>query len=219
MKKVCSSCDVEKPQQDFYSGRNKCKVCYLGNIKKYDIQYRKKNKELLKEKHKQFYIKNKEKINKKNNKYSEENREKLREYAKKYYKENKKMLLDKQSKYRKENQEQLYAYRKNKLKTDPIFALSCRIRTLICISFTNRGYSKNSRSHEILGIGWEGLKEHFERQFVDGMNWENRDRWHIDHIIPLATAQSEDDVIKLNHYTNLQPLWAHDNLSKGSKIL
>ena len=67
--------------------------------------------------------------------------------------------------------------------------------------------------------GYVELKEHMERQFIKGMNWENRDQWHIDHIIPLATAQCEDDVIRLNHYTNLQPLWAEDNLSKGSKII
>ena len=90
---------------------------------------------------------------------------------------------------------------------------------MVNITITNGGYFKKSKTQEILGIDWIGLKEHFERQFTKGMNWENRDRWHIDHIIPLATAQSEDDIIRLNHYTNLQPLWAADNLSKGSKIL
>jgi hypothetical protein len=90
---------------------------------------------------------------------------------------------------------------------------------LIRGTITNKGYTKKSKTHEILGIDWMGLKEHMERQFIGGMNWENRDQWHIDHIIPLATAQCEDDIIKLNHYTNLQPLWAEDNFSKGSKIL
>ena len=51
------------------------------------------------------------------------------------------------------------------------------------------------------------------------MTLENHGEWHIDHIIPLATANTYEEVIKLNHYTNLQPLWAKDNLSKGSKIL
>ena len=45
------------------------------------------------------------------------------------------------------------------------------------------------------------------------------DGWHIDHIVPLATAKTEEQVAKLNHYTNIQPLWAKDNLSKGAKII
>ena len=110
-------------------------------------------------------------------------------------------------------------YANNRMKTDPLFALTCRIRCLIRGSITKRGYTKKSKTHEILGISYVELKEHMERQFTKGMNWENRDQWHIDHIIPLATAQCEDDIIKLNHYTNLQPLWAEDNLSKGSKLI
>ena len=112
------------------------------------------------------------------------------------------------------NKEQVFAYRRNKYKTDPLFALKSRVRRLVNITITNGGYTKKSKTHEILGIDWVGLKEHFERQFTKGMNWENRDRWHIDHIIPLATAQSEDDIIRLNHYTNLQPLWAKDQLKQ-----
>jgi hypothetical protein len=60
---------------------------------------------------------------------------------------------------------------------------------------------------------------HIESQFIDGMSWENRSLWHIDHIIPLATAKTEEEILRLNHYTNLRPLWALDNLKKGSKIL
>ena len=51
------------------------------------------------------------------------------------------------------------------------------------------------------------------------MNWDNHGEWHYDHIIPLASADNYDDLVRLNHYTNLQPLWAEDNLKKGSKIL
>lgn len=192
---------------------------YYGENKKLLLdkqsKYRKENTEVFKER----YKKNRKQYLQNSRKYYKENREQLKKYAKDYYEENKKEMLEKNKQYCYENRQKLYDYRKNKIKTDPIFALSCRIRSLICVSFANRGYTKKSRTHEILGIGWEGLKEHFERQFTEGMNWENRGRWHIDHIIPLATAQSEDDVIRLNHYTNLQPLWAKDNFSKGSKIL
>ena len=63
------------------------------------------------------------------------------------------------------------------------------------------------------------LKEHLELQFVDGMSWDNRSEWHIDHIIPLSSAKTDEEIYKLCHYTNLQPLWAEDNLKKSNKIL
>ena len=70
-----------------------------------------------------------------------------------------------------------------------------------------------------MGCSYEFLKEHLEKQFVDGMSWENRSEWHIDHIIPLSSAKNEDEIYKLCHYTNLQPLWAIDNIKKGKKLL
>ncbi len=69
-----------------------------------------------------------------------------------------------------------------------------------------------------IGCSFAELKIHVERQFTKGMTWENRDQWHIDHIIPLSTAKTEEDVIRLNHYTNLRPLWAKDNLAKSDKV-
>ena len=73
---------------------------------------------------------------------------------------------------------------------------------------------------KIIGCDWEELKHHIESQFQDGMSWDNwsKDGWHIDHIIPLASATNEDEMYKLNHYTNLQPLWSVDNLHKGNRI-
>jgi len=56
-----------------------------------------------------------------------------------------------------------------------------------------------------------------EHQFKEGMNWDNQGKWHIDHIIPLSSGNTEEEIIKLCHYTNLQPLWAIDNMKKGSK--
>jgi len=63
------------------------------------------------------------------------------------------------------------------------------------------------------------LKKHIEKQFTKGMSWKNQGDWHIDHIMPLASANTIEETIRLCHYTNLQPLWALDNLEKGAKII
>jgi hypothetical protein len=103
--------------------------------------------------------------------------------------------------------------------TDPLFKLRKTLRSRIGSSFRNNGYSKKSKTHEILGCSYEDFKLHIEAQFVSGMSWENRSEWHLDHIIPVSSAIDESDLIRLNHYTNFQPLWAIDNLKKSNKLI
>ena len=79
---------------------------------------------------------------------------------------------------------------------------------------------KNNSSIKIIGCYPNFLKEHLEKKFTEGMSWDRMGKEiHIDHIIPLSSAKSEDEIYKLCHYTNLQPLWAEDNLKKSNKIL
>ncbi len=213
-----------KEQKKEYRIKNKEQIKeYRIKNKEQIKEYRIKNKEQISKQYKQYYIKNKEQIKEQNKQYYIKNREQLKEQKKQYYIKNREQFKEQKKQYYIKNKGQIKEtnkqYANNRMKTDPLFALTCRIRCLIRVSITNKGYTKKSKTHEILGISYVELKEHMERQFTKGMNWENRDQWHIDHIIPLATAQCEDDVIRLNHYTNLQPLWAEDNLSKGSKII
>jgi hypothetical protein len=81
--------------------------------------------------------------------------------------------------------------------------------------------TKKNKTFDIVGCTPEFLKEHIEKQFKEGMSWDNYGfyGWHIDHIIPLSSAKTDEELYKLCHYSNLQPLWANENLSKGSKIL
>ena len=111
------------------------------------------------------------------------------------------------------------SWQKFKISSDPMFAVMGRLRARIRKAITKKGYTKRSKTNHIIGCSWEDLKTHIESRFTNGMTWENRHLWHIDHIIPLASATSEEDLIKLNHYTNLQPLWAGDNIKKGDKII
>ena len=97
--------------------------------------------------------------------------------------------------------------------------MKCNLRRRTHHAFKNKGYSKNTKTQKMLGIDWEVAKQHIERQFTKGMNWNNQGEWHIDHIMPLASASTPERLKELCHYTNLQPLWAEDNLNKSDKII
>jgi hypothetical protein len=130
-------------------------------------------------------------------------------------------LMNKQWVEKNKEHKRAYArtYHKNRRLNDPLYVLSCRCRVRITDIFRYMGYTKRSKASEMLGCDWPTLQAHIESKFVEGMGWENRDQWHIDHIIPLASAKTEERLIELCHYSNLQPLWASENMSKGSKII
>jgi hypothetical protein len=111
------------------------------------------------------------------------------------------------------------AYYKYKKKSDIIFKLSTNIRSMISTYIKSNGIKKTRRSEEIIGCSFIELKSHIELKFIEGMSWENYGLWHIDHIIPISYAKSEVEIYKLNHYSNFQPLWAKDNLSKGNRFI
>lgn len=102
--------------------------------------------------------------------------------------------------------------------SDQIYQLKRRMRSRIRQIFCKMGKQKNCKTENIVGCSWEQFYTHIERQFTKGMSWDRLDEIHIDHIIPLATAQTTDDIIRLNHFTNLRPLWAKDNLRKNRKV-
>lgn len=111
--------------------------------------------------------------------------------------------------------------KKKKYHSDILFKKKENIRKSIKKHLKTRGFFKIKRTHQILGCSYDNAMKHIESQFKPGMSWENNtiDGWHIDHIIPMASARTVDDVIRLWHYTNLQPLWAKENIKKGAKIL
>jgi hypothetical protein len=171
-------------------------------------EYRQKNAVVLAEKKRIYRLNNLDALKEKNRIYYQANIEEIREKKRAYSKTNAKNLTQKKC-----------VYLANRLKNDPLFALKVRIRSLIRVSLKNRNQIKNSRANEILGCSYEEFKTHIENQFTDGMHWEKMGREiHLDHIIPMASAKTEFEVIALNHYTNFQPLWAIDNLKKGAKM-
>ena len=139
--------------------------------------------------------------------YEKANKDKRKANSKAWYEANR----GKRNAYQK-------AYNKAKRKTDPLFKLKWNLRGRTFKAFKSKGYKKESKTAKILGASYRIVKKHLERQFTDGMNWDNYGEWHVDHIIPLASANTKDELINLCHFRNLQPLWAADNLSKGCKI-
>tara|TARA_R110000744_G_scaffold378336_1_gene494331 strand:+ start:309 stop:767 length:459 start_codon:yes stop_codon:yes gene_type:complete len=140
-----------------------------------------------------------------------ENPEKHISYTRNYYKENKESIIGKKIEYNKK-------YMKERIKI-PIIRLKVNLRSRTGIAFKRMGYAKSTKTQELLGTEWEVCKEHIEKQFTKGMDWDNYGDWHIDHIIPLASAKTENRLVDLCHYLNLQPLWAEDNFKKGSKVI
>jgi hypothetical protein len=115
-----------------------------------------------------------------------------------------------------------HKYNQQRKQKDPKFSLILATRSLISQSFKRackgREY-KIDHTVELLQCSLEFFIQYIQDKFTEGMTLENYGEWHLDHIIPLATATTREDVVRLNHYTNFQPLWAKDNLSKGAKII
>lgn len=202
-------------EENKYDINNKKRIGYSVNKELHSLkskEYREKNKEVLSEKKKLYYEINKEEILTKRKEYyesmtsDEDFRKVLRERSK----------INTKS-YRDSNKEELSQRIKDKKKNDPLFRLSDSIRTLIWISINKMGYRKNSKTSNILGCSFEEFKSYIESQFNDNMSWENYGEWHLDHKTPVSWAETEEQVYELNKYTNFQPLWEFDNLSKGNR--
>ena len=98
-----------------------------------------------------------------------------------------------------------------------LFAMRKRLSIIHRLALRRVGLIKRSSTFTMLGYTPQDLADHLERQFVKGMTWDNRHKWHIDHIVPISTAETEADVIALNQLSNLRPIWAKDNLAKSDK--
>lgn len=241
-KKVCTNCKEEKSLENF--GVNKkskdglncrCKECIIILSK----EYREKYPERKKESSKKYILRNKEKIKQK----AQLNKDKIKEYKKNYFQKNKKIILEKKQKWRKENPEKYKEenrirhqkqkhikrkrteynrnYSKKRMKEDEIFNLRTKVRGRLKSFLKIRNITKRNQTFSIVGCTPEELRIHLEKQFKEGMTWElfKQSKIHIDHRTPLSSAKTEEEIYKLCHYTNLQPLWAEENMKKGSKII
>ena len=188
LKCSCGLIKTEENKDLFPKDGNLCKVC---------------NRERLR----LYYIKNKEEISKRKKLYREINGIK--------YKDLPSSEKEKRNRFCKESNRKRRA-------NDNLYRLRENLRCCIGRVFRDKNITKKSKTFDILGCDFETFKLHIESKFENWMNWDNygvpkgqdiipNKTWDIDHIIPICTAESEYDAIRLNHYTNLQPLCSYEN--------
>ena len=200
----CTKCEQDKPESEFRKNsrrvtghESRCKACLkVGMLKACERYYKKHKKECLE----------------RSKKWGETNKDKASEIDKRYYKSHKQKRFETNKKWLKET-----------IQNDPSHRIVLRLRSRIGYALRKKTGKIKKADHtlELLGCTVEELKLYLEKRFVDGMSWDNYGKWHVDHIRPCASfdLRDEEEQKKCFHYSNLQPLWAEDNLRKSKQIL
>lgn len=188
-------------------------------IKEQNKKYRESHKEQIRKVHKMWRDKNREKINEKAREKYKENPQPFFERKKRYIENNKEKVQLQNHNYKIKNRERCSAYEKNKRHNDPRYRLNSSLNNLIRQYTKKKGYKGTKSIREIIGCDIDTFITYMKSKFTDGMTLENYGKWTIDHIIPISSAKNDEDLEMLNHYTNLQPLWASDNYRKGNKVM
>lgn len=184
--KVCLKCKVEKELINFNKDKNK-----KDGLNIYCIDCRKE--------------------------YRKQNSQTINEYSKNYYSTNLHNQLKRKKTYRENNKDKIknysHNYRISKYNNDSLYISIRKIRNLIYNYLKTQNNKTNTKSYQIIGCTSNQFKSHLESLFEPWMNWDNYGKyngqpnygWDIDHIIPTSSAKTEEDIIKLNHYSNLRP--------------
>jgi hypothetical protein len=202
----------------------------LKNIEKFKIDRKKsyqKNKVEQSEKNKIWYQKNKEYCSQRAKKYNHKNREKIKEAGKKYREEKGEFCRASTRDWYSRNKERVIkrttAYSKRRYQNDFSIRMMHVARARINAMLRGKSIGKFTATAKLVGCSREELVKYLERQFEPGMTWDNYGikGWHVDHILPCASFDFNCPVqqVACCHYSNLQPLWALDNIRKGAKIL
>ena len=219
--KNCKTCKIDKDISNFHPKHARCKCCYND----WQKQKRKNNPDIVRNYYQSFkdsesyhkqivrnrarYYKNKEALLKKNKEWRDKNPEKISINKKEYYLKNKAKIIE---------QKRLRDIERRK--TDHMFRMKKNLRRRLSSALESKGLRKSSRTQRLIGCSVLELKSHLESMFKPGMTWENYGIWHVDHIIPLSSFDLRDEaqLLKACHYTNLQPLWAEENLRKSDDL-
>lgn len=154
-------------------------------------------------------------------KYIEEHKAERKEYHKKWYSLNnpKREKETDPEKIKEINRSKKNTYQKIRKKSNKLYRLKCNVRSYFSNMLKNKGFKKKLKTHEMLGCTYIEFKEYLESLWESWMNWDNYGLyngtpnygWDIDHIIPISSAITEEELLKLNHFSNLQPLCSYTN--------
>ena len=230
--KTCSKCGETKNVSEFHRDKRKecgfrpqCKACarayYQANKEKFAEQqraYREANREKVAQRHRAYNEANKEKVSEYGRAYRRANRKRIAEKRRAYYQANKEKILERHlARYEAKKEEILERqrdYKKRRYSEDRAYVVVDRLRRRLRSALN--GQAKPATTMELVGCSSEKLCAWLEMHFDEGMTWENRSEWHIDHIKPIASFEDPADPACW-HWSNLQPLWAEDNLKKGDR--
>jgi hypothetical protein len=142
-----------------------------------------------------------------------------KKYYNEYYQKNRNKVIQRQLEYIKNNRDKVNKRHNDKYHSDIHYKIKHNLKRRMNNAI--KGCFKDCSTIKLLGCDLDTIKKHLESKFSKGMNWGNYGEWHIDHVIPCASFDLTDpeEQRKCFHYTNLQPLWAEDNLRKSDKIL
>jgi hypothetical protein len=175
-------------------------------IKKRHKEYNKINKDKIKANRRKWWLNNHDKVEKQRDAWNKKNEKKLKKWRKKYYRKNKERILI-----------QIRRNIKERLKNDVTFRLLSNLRRRVRYAVKANNTVKSDHTMSLIGCSIENLKKHLELHFDNKMSWDNYGKWHIDHIIPCYNFDltKPEEQRKCFNWSNLQPLWAKDNLSKN----
>lgn len=169
-----------------------------------------------------YALKHKEKKLARSKEYYKENKDKILAKRKVYSKseEGKKVQKAASKKYRKENRSKINKYNSTRLNI-PEIKIAKNLRIRLSMAMRSQKTRKTNQTMKYVGCTKEELRLHLQSLFLEGMSWDNYGNWHIDHIVPISSFNLgiDNNIYKAMNYTNLQPLWAQDNLSKSNKML
>ena len=199
--KFCHKCSQDLPITSYHGNKRRkdglqsyCKLC-------------------MKKENKKNYKKHKEAWDERTKKHSktEASKKYRREWAKNKYQNN--------EEFRKKCIKSVTAYEREKLKTDNEFKLKHTLRNRLRKAIKKKNAKKCKKTMELIGCSTSELMIHLESKFKEGMTWENHGEWHIDHIKAIAKFNllNDDEQKKCFHWSNLQPLWAEENIVKSDK--
>lgn len=209
--KRCNKCLQVRGAEWFYKDKNAkygrrstCKTCEIQRR----VSFAKKNTKLTKASKKRYAAKHRDKLKQANELRKLLNPRYFADKAKEYRERNKDIVLSRRRQRDKERR-----------KNDPLYKLRRATSNRITSVILKRGYKKNSRTELILGCDWATFKLHIESLFQPNMNWDNYGEWQVDHIKPCLVAKNETELLKLQHYSNLQPIWKQSHFKKTKNDL